>query len=85
MAAGKIQGPMLITFTAMILAVIREVTKIAVIITNRYETFIIRVFAFYILPLLNPALAAEEVEHACNNGYYDEKHVEEGMAGMLER
>ena len=42
MAAGRIMGPRLITFTAMILAVIRQVTKIAVINTNRGETFILK-------------------------------------------
>jgi len=40
MAAGKIMKPKLITFTAMTLAVMREVTKIATTITNRCETFI---------------------------------------------
>ena len=42
MAAGRIQGPRLITFVAMISAVIRLVTKMAVIMTNRCETFIVK-------------------------------------------
>ena len=62
MAAGRITRPRLITFTAMILALVRQVTKIAVMITNRCETF-----------MLNPVLAAEEVEHTANNGYHDEE------------
>ena len=45
MAAGRTKGPRLITFTAMILAVIRQVTKMAAIITNRWETFILKLFA----------------------------------------
>ena len=70
MATGRKTGPKLIIFTAIILAVIRQVTKIAVIITNRCETFIteIKAFADYILPLLNPVLATEEIKHAANNG-----------------
>ena len=42
MAAGKMTGPRLITFTAVTLAVMRQVMKIAVIITNRCETFILK-------------------------------------------
>ena len=72
-AAGRIKGPRLITFTAMTLAVIRQVMKIAVINTNRCETFI-----------LNPVLATEEVEHTANNGYPDNKHNDEGITLVLE-
>ena len=38
MAAGRGKAPMIITFTAMILAVIRQVINKAVITTNRYDT-----------------------------------------------
>ena len=62
MAAGKITGPRLITFTAMILAVMRQVMKMAVIITNRCEIFI-----------LYPAVSTEEVEHAAHNGDPDKE------------
>ena len=85
MAAGRMKEPMLITFTAMILAVIRQVTKIAVIIRNRCEKFIIGALALYVLLLLNPTLATEEEKHATNYGDHDENHVEERMTGMLER
>ncbi len=40
MAAGRITEPRLTTLTAMTLAVIRQVTKIVVIITNRCVMFI---------------------------------------------
>lgn len=40
MAAGKMNIPRLITLTAMIFAVMRQVMKTAVIITSRYEIFI---------------------------------------------
>ena len=60
---------MLITFTAIILAVIRQVMKIAVIITNRCETFMTRAVAGYMLPLLNPMMTTEEVKHAADNEY----------------
>jgi len=59
MAAGRMTGPTLITFTAMILAVMRQVTKTAVITIKRCETFIFK--------SLNPALMMEEVEHASGN------------------
>ncbi len=42
MAAGRITEPRLTTLTAMTLAVIRQVTKIVVIITNRCVMFIVK-------------------------------------------
>ena len=33
---------------------------------------------------LNPVLAAEEVEHATDDGYHDKDNIEQGIAGALE-
>ena len=74
MAAGSMTEPRLIIFTAITLAVIRQVTKMVVIITRRYDIFI-----------LNPALSAEEVEHAANNNNPDEEYEDEGVTRLLER
>jgi hypothetical protein len=54
-AAGKKRGPRLITLTAMILAEIRQVTKIALTITNNCETF-----------MLNPVYAVERTQGIYN-------------------
>ena len=67
MAAGKKTKPRLITLTAIILAVIRQVTKIAAIIINRCETLI-----------LNPVMTTEEIEHTAYNEYPDSKHKDKG-------
>jgi len=84
-AAGRITKPRLTTFTAMILAVIRQVTKIAAIITNRCETFIVKALSGQIMPFLNPAVAAEEIEHSANNNHPDKKYQDEGITRVLER
>ncbi len=90
-AAGRDAGnpkrliPRLIGLTAMILAVIRQVTKMAAITTNRCETFIItKAFTGYTQRRLNPVLSPKEVEHATNNSYPDNKHKGEGIRGLLE-
>ena len=56
----------------MMLATSRQVTNnvantTRIILINQWETFMTKDLAGYILPLLNPMLATEEVEHAANN------------------
>ena len=82
MAAGKKKGPMLIIFTAMILAVMRPVTKMAEIITNRYETFIM---ARPLLATSNQMFTVEEVEHAANNDEYKKGNKKKGVTRILKR
>ena len=76
MAAGRTTTPKLITFTAIMLAVMRQVAKIAAITTSRCETFTAAPSASY--RQLNPALAAEEVEYPANNNQHNKEHIEEG-------
>ena len=57
-------GHRVIIFTAVTFAVIRQVTKIAAIISKRCEMFILVPVS---MPVLYHMLAAEEVEHTGND------------------
>ena len=69
MAAGKMKGPRLIIFTAITLAVMRQVIKRVVMITNRCETFMLELS----LPGLNQAFSTKEKEHSANKNGDDEE------------